>query len=196
MTAGPRELFKRALMRAGFTEEESEALLGQWLTLLRPELQHLLDTVAHATFQAVQEGQPLTSATALPFLAAGTDAVRFLPRRRGGARPLPAGQERGDGRPPRGAGRAGRRRRGRGGWPAGRGRPAEAQGAPDQHVRPDGQGAAQASAPDQQAPLGGQGAPVGAPVQQAGPDGQGAPPAAPAQQAQHSPPATAVGLKA
>jgi hypothetical protein len=100
MPVGPREIVFRALTAEGrFTQAEAYSLLGQWVTLLRPQLLEVIDLVAQRVVTLVrEEGHPLTSAAVSEVLGEVLRAARPRRRRvRGGARGR-GGRGRGRGR--------------------------------------------------------------------------------------------------
>ena len=64
MTPGPKEILQNALKKAGFTTAESESLLAQWNSLIRPKLVSIIEDVANTAYVLVTNGhKPLTSET-------------------------------------------------------------------------------------------------------------------------------------
>ena len=65
MTNGPKEMFRQELRRSGFTKSETEALLAQWDSRIRPQVKEMLSNIAIGTYILVTRGHSLTSDTLL-----------------------------------------------------------------------------------------------------------------------------------
>jgi hypothetical protein len=65
MTKGPRELVVAQLVTAGFTPAQASSLVGEWTTMLRPELMTIFSLMAKAIYDRVEHGAPLTYETTL-----------------------------------------------------------------------------------------------------------------------------------